>query len=329
MPSQVCIYCWRTGDDVAFSEEHIIPDCVFGRLVLPDHVCADCNRWLGAKVDHQVLKVPDVLRAHEALGYTDRHQELLRHNYRVKLVTESGNEFIARVKGAKPELLTQRLDDGTLIYPESTADADLRKTLERTGRRRAMSDEESESEINRICIWAKEAAPGDEIDSPLFGSKFRKESRALHSQVEPVAKGEATRVVAKIAYEFMFLVGYRRLYDIENLHKNLISAIGGQEDTQGLIIYRMKPKIPKPEPFHYIRLYSHAGYPRVDVGFFGSIAYMMFATSPLPQDFFESIGKRFDCPQIVGVQYEEGTNGDFQTMWALESNGKTKLLNAG
>lgn len=326
MASRVCIYCWRTDGDVAFSEEHIIPDCVFGRLVLYDSVCAACNGWLGANVDHQILKVPDILRAHEALGYTARYQELLRHNYRSKLVSESGDKFIARANTPKPELLTQRLADGTLIYPESSADVDLRKTLVRTGRRRDLSHKESDAEINRICMWAKEATPGDEIDSPVFGSKFGKESRPLHFQVEPVVKGEATRVVAKIAYEFMFLVGYKRLYDIENLHKHLINTIGGQENTQGGIIYRMKPQIPNPEPFHYIRFYSHAGYPRVDVGFFGSIAYVLLATSPLPHDVFDHIGKRFGCSNIMGIQYEEGTNGDFQALWAIESDGKTKLL---
>jgi len=327
-PEQVCIYCWRTQNESAFHPEHVIPDALGGLLALPDHVCVDCNKWLGANVDHHILKHPDILNALASLGDMERRDRILKHNYDANLVSESGAEFLAHASSQRIALLPQKHPLHGMIYPEEVASDALRKNLQRKQKRLGFNADEARMEIKRICRWAVNGAPGDELHSKLFQSGFRKNTEALHAKLEPKTKAQPNALIAKIAYEFMFLVGYRRFFQVEDLSKRLLKQIASTENVGGIVIYRIKAPFDEPKPFHFIRFYRSGEYPRVDVGFYGTVVYMMFAPIALPEDFFSHISTRFNFPNMVGVQYEQGVSADStQTIWALGQNNTVKCLN--
>lgn len=55
-PIGFCIYCGKSGPSVKLGDEHIIPYGLGGRLVLPDTSCKDCEKIIGAYVEHQILR---------------------------------------------------------------------------------------------------------------------------------------------------------------------------------------------------------------------------------------------------------------------------------
>ncbi len=85
--SKACIFCSRTDLETNFSDEHIIPESIGGRLVL-DQVCAECNSGLGHDVDPEILKIPEVLKALEYLDIPHAREGILRSYYNIEGETQ-------------------------------------------------------------------------------------------------------------------------------------------------------------------------------------------------------------------------------------------------
>lgn len=77
----VCIFCARTDRDIDFNREHIIPLSVGGTLLLDKSVCIECNSKLGTHVDSELPKLPDLLRAFDALEIPHDHEGILNRHY--------------------------------------------------------------------------------------------------------------------------------------------------------------------------------------------------------------------------------------------------------
>lgn len=325
MPKQVCIYCWKTQGQVAFSAEHIIPESLRGRLTLEDHVCVGCNSWLGAHVDHHILRVPDILAAQVQFADEKTHDRVLKHNFNIKLVSETGAEFLAHARGQKLQLLTQAHPIQGMIYSESSIRESLRKSFSRQSRHKIPKDMMNK-EIKRLCQWMKEASPGEEFYSTLFDLGFTKRSETLQTKVEPKTIPDVKSLIAKIAYEFIFIVMYKRLFTTGDLATRLLEAITSSHDKNNVFVHRIESQFQQLQPFHFIRFYRYEGYVRVDVGFYGYVHYMLFAPVVLPQNFFQNLSEQFDFPQMVGVHYEQHFSNASQGFWALGMNGKIKPL---
>ena len=57
-----CIICQQEKEKSEFSDEHLFPDSIGGRLVLKDAVCIDCNSRYGHGADsdlvnHELIKL--------------------------------------------------------------------------------------------------------------------------------------------------------------------------------------------------------------------------------------------------------------------------------
>ena len=92
-PFSIKGFCVRPGQ-VHRSLEHIIPDNVFGRLVIED-VCIPCNSKLGSNVDDLLLNDGHIVTAGLAAGF--KADQLLR-DFRVCGNTPDGEAFEYRVK---------------------------------------------------------------------------------------------------------------------------------------------------------------------------------------------------------------------------------------
>ncbi|MBN2563623.1 MAG: hypothetical protein JXQ75_22110 [Phycisphaerae bacterium] len=325
MAGQVCIYCWRTERQVSFDREHIIPESIHGRLALQDHVCVECNRWLGAHVDHHILRIPDILAAQAEFAGKTTHDRVLKHNFNVRLVSGTGAEFLAHAKGQHLELLTQAHPIHGMIYAQSSARESLRKHLRREYRGRIEQDK-LEEELERICQWLAEAPHGEELHSPLFASAFKKYAETLQAKVEPKATPNVKPLIAKIAYEFIFFTAFNKLFTTTDLARRLLETITSSEREQKVFVNRIKPRFQQLQPFHFIKFFRYGDYARVDVGFYGFVHYVLFAAVVLPKDFFQNLSEHFDFPEMVGIQYEYHFANSAHGFWAFGTDGRTKAL---
>ena len=63
-----CIFCLTAEPLGSLTDEHIIPRFIGGGLILKQYVCEPHNSWLGAHVDSELLKMPEVYDALKAVG---------------------------------------------------------------------------------------------------------------------------------------------------------------------------------------------------------------------------------------------------------------------
>ena len=78
-----CIFCFRSEPEVTFSREHVIPDCLGGKLILLEYVCARCNGDFGGVFDHEILKNPNIIAALGKLKVPHDRAQLINKNYRL------------------------------------------------------------------------------------------------------------------------------------------------------------------------------------------------------------------------------------------------------
>ena len=238
MAKQVCIYCWKTAEQVSFNREHVIPYSIMGRLVLENYVCAACNSWLGSNVDDHILRLPAILTAVAKFADTATHDRVLKHNYNVKLVSESGSEFVGHASAQNLALLTQQHPIHGMIYSETSARESLRKTLERK-HGAEISKDGLAAEADRIAAWMTQAEHGEEIQSPFFETPFRKYAEMLQAKVEPRTQANIAPLIAKIAYEFIFITSFKKLFTTDDLEDRLRRTIAGSTQETHVHIHRL------------------------------------------------------------------------------------------
>src|SRR5688572_16509784 len=88
-----CIWCGTELREGVRSDEHVIPDCLGGRLLSPD-VCRECNSRFGAESDWKLLHDERIYHAAREAGLS--HDELLR-NYEGITTTNGGMRVTLRV----------------------------------------------------------------------------------------------------------------------------------------------------------------------------------------------------------------------------------------
>ncbi len=89
-----CIWCGAALWDDAASEEHVIPDCLGGRLRSPD-VCRECNSTFGAESDWRLVHDESIYRAAMEAGVP--HDEFMPR-YEVTTKTGTGLHVKLRVR---------------------------------------------------------------------------------------------------------------------------------------------------------------------------------------------------------------------------------------
>lgn len=72
-PLGYCLYCDRGGDDLTLTREHIIPESIDGRTILPKATCEECREKLNREVEQELFGA--IYRpARRAFGYRSKNR---------------------------------------------------------------------------------------------------------------------------------------------------------------------------------------------------------------------------------------------------------------
>lgn len=107
-----CIWCGESFTSVRRSNEHIIPESLFGRIVTLD-VCVGCNNRLGAEVDCAFLCDGPTIEAAREAGFPP---ERFLTRYRTRSVSARGLEIVTTVSGETSAVVPNFRDpNGSLV----------------------------------------------------------------------------------------------------------------------------------------------------------------------------------------------------------------------
>jgi hypothetical protein len=321
-----CIFCFRSEPEVTFSREHLIPDCLGGRLILHEYVCAECNSELGAEFDHEILKNPNIITALEKLKVPHDRAQLINRNFRVRGFAE-GIEVKGRATGEGFEFPPQPLPNGSLVHPEAEYKEPLLKRTLRNQRLyvAGLTADQIREEFRKLTEAYDQAKVGDKVEWPTLGVTLMKRSDALKIKLEPKGSGDASHLVAKIAYEFGFIVGYRDFLSSERVAQPLHRLIMTGEKQPGFHVFQLSTDFSDFVPVHFISFQIYEYMTRVIVGFFGSIAYTLIAP-PFQHKVLHQTGEHYNCHNLIGVEYQQDLQEETVGFWALLPDGNNKYI---
>ena len=325
----MCIFCGRTDKDVEFNREHIIPKNIGGKLFLDDTVCVDCNSKLGAQVDAETLRLPDVLRAFEKLNIPHDGDGILNRHYNVTGQLEEIELKFGRVQDNDFVFPEQRLADGSLITPEQNYFASLEKVVRRDRRLReaGLSVQEIRDELESLRCSYEHARSGDVVDCPRLGIAVRKRSDELRVGIAPRHEANINPLIAKIAYETLFLYGGAEWFSEENseLRQLLLDSIDRTEMQRGIFVMRVEASMKDYSPVHLIRLEPHSGLTILRVVFFGHIEYVLTAR-PLSSVFVNNLKRLLQTGNLHAVVYQQQLDKSVKSFWTVTDDGEIKCV---
>ena len=321
-----CIFCFRTNLEVTFSKEHLIPDSLGGRLILDGWVCSECNSTFGAEFDHEVLKNPEIVAALEELRLPHNRAQLVNQNFRIRGFAGE-IEVKGRATNNSFEFPPQSLPDGSLIHPKTEYKEPLLKSILRDQRLydAGLTTDQIKEEYQRLVETYEKAAVGEKIAWPTLGRTLVKRSEAFGIKLEPKGPGDVSRLVAKIGYEFGFLTCYREFLSSERVAKPLHSFITNGEKQSGFHVLRISTDYSDYVPVHFISFQVYDHVTRIVVGFFGSIAYTLIAPA-FEHKVLGEIAEQYDCPDVIGVEYQQDLSKETAGFWAPLPNSNIKYI---
>jgi hypothetical protein len=326
MAQQVCIYCTRTDNETAFSREHIIPQNIGGSLFFDDYVCTDCNSSLGANVDVEILKVPEVIDAFESLRIPYDKFGIVKRYYNV-IGSFDGLELRGRLTRKGFEFPPQTMPDGSMVAPEQGFAEPLTKSLSRDQKlvRSGIPPEEIKAEIQMLLEAYRNAKPGERVHSPPLRRALVKRSSELKVKLTTRDKPRVNPLIAKIAYEFLFLLGGRHLFEDENAETCdlLRDAIAGKR-VQRLSVQRLQPDNTGYQPHHIVHLKNESSFLCIRILFFGSIYFVLISPRVSPVLFAELSDKM--NTMVAGLGFQQCLDRNAKAFWAVMEDGIVKRL---
>lgn len=321
-----CIFCFRSEPEVQFSREHLIPDCLGGKLILREYVCAECNSMFGTEFDHEILKQPDILAALDKLKIRHNRAKIINNNFKVKGFAD-GIEVKSRATVKGFEFPPQALPDGSLIHPETEYKELLLKRTLRDQRLYAagLSAEQIKEEFQELTEAYDNLRVGEKLECPALGITLVKRSYTFKIKLEPKGSYDVSRLVAKMSYEFGFIIGYRDFLSSESVAQPLNKFIRTGEKQPGFHVFQIRTNFTDFVPVHFISFKTNEYMTRTVVGFFGTLAFTLIAP-PFEHNLFHQIAEDYDCPDIIGVEYQQDMNKDTVGFWALLADGNNKYI---
>lgn len=302
--SKACIFCFRTDLETTFSNEHIIPRSIGGRLEL-EQVCAECNNRLGHDVDVEILKLPETLQALNSLKIPHNREGILRSYYNITGEVADGQRNV-RAKGSGFEPLPGRMPDGSILTPDERFAHDLRKRVHRDERLNiaGLTTQEIDEELKSLLALYKDCEPGESIESPRLGLKLVRRQEKVTIRIQARDQQHPEKLMAKIAYEFLFFLGGRELLINRQVAEPLFRAIQGENSNNPAFFLRLDPLSETYVPTHTIELHTDRGMTEVYINLFGRIVYRVTTTALLPT-FLRSISDKYGIPNIIGIHYQQ------------------------
>jgi len=187
-----CICCLENPTD---SWEHIIPECIGGRLQLK-MLCTSCNNDLGSKLVSKVKADPSIRLAVSNLkSEIPELFEAIEHDQEYVTKDKNNNLIKLKYKNSKLEIIAHKKEDGSIIEDTKKAVRNLKKQLQKEGF--------SEDEIaDKIQLF--QASEDDKVIS--LTKSMRVVKRSIESPF-PYLKGPPLdeKFIALVGYEFLSL----------------------------------------------------------------------------------------------------------------------------
>jgi len=299
-----CIYCLRNEEEVRFNREHLFPESVGGKLFMDDFVCEECNSTLGSEVDILIFGIPEILECLDNLEIEYSRRNIYQKLYEVRAVL--GDQiFTARATDDGFDVTNQVLEDGSLIVGDDDFHQSFTKSVLRDHevQNSPLTKEEVQEEIRRLLQEYKEAEVDTVLESGLIGRKLIKRSNTIKIQSKPRKNIMVERLIAKIAYEFLFFIEAHKASSIITFLEDLFGIINTGVSQGTVFISRQVPPEDQPSDYHAISLDTLSGCTRIEVIFFGHISFLIIGPK-LPSDFFDAYNVQFG-QDIYGVLFEQ------------------------
>lgn len=253
-----CVVCFDNAD---LTVEHVIPESL-GGILSCRFLCKDCNSRFGSGFEANARLAPELRQAASSLiecyDLADRLE--IRAQYQSSFGEVVGEARLSN-EGA---IGTMKLNDGSVIVPEHSAEKKLREMLRKNG----ASDAESE-----VAIEAWQAAPHGEAVPLGSGIVVRK---WLNHPARPTYSEAALSplVPLKIAFEFLALIVGSALYHENSGLDTVRQALFQQDEdfAKQVVDARLAEK---PAPFHGIAFQGNVPDAQFQVRLFGYLAYLV------------------------------------------------------
>lgn len=253
-----CIVCLNPS---AFTEEHIIPAALGGRLTCR-FLCITCNSKLGHSVEGHAKSDPTIqLLAKKLAGRVPQLASQLLEG-QTYVSSGPGGASRGRVKGGEFVVRSEKLSDDSLIQPTPIAAKSIRRMLERDNHDQA-------SVAKALALF--ELAPENTrvaLSETIEVVKWSIES------VRPVLDGPLLNLAAplKTAYEFLALHLNTAIYENVPALAAARQALKGEPiDPTHLLVERLHALEAK--PFHGLLLEGSNPYTTVQVRLLGQLAF--------------------------------------------------------
>jgi hypothetical protein len=323
-----CIFCFRSNNEIDFSKEHIIPKSIGGTLILDGYVCVECNSTLGAKVDHQILKLPEIITAFEKLKIEHNKDQIINKNYDITGKIDDNIQLRGgKVKAGKIRFPTQNLNDGSIIAPDNEIYNVLNKIIMRDKQLKnvGLSDNFIKMKFAEFLLKYNSSNKGEYTSCPELGvALLKRDDKSPNTTFEPKGNFNLLPLIAKIAYEFIFLIGGSQFFSNENqeLVDQLIQSINTGKVAGGLYYSREKSNFDDYENLHFIFLEFYPHFTIVRVILFGYIQYMITGAK-LSSDYIKNLEEKLNIENIFSISYQQILDNPSQSFWVNTFDGET------
>lgn len=255
-----CIVC--LANDRALTLEHVIPDCLGGRLTSV-FLCKSCNSTLGHKVEAAAKSDPSIRIAMQRLRDQIPALAARLEDEQAVIAKSSGGTIRGTVRKGEFRAHAHKAPDGSLIQPTDIGRRSLQRILKKHG---------YDEEPIRTAIATFEITPDNQRIEVAPGVEIVKWS--IESLSPDFSKGELlnTLIPVKIAYEFMALhVGSAIYNDTRPLAEIRGVLLSGDSDSSVFEVERLTSD--KYEPFHGICFEGNDPHAKVLIRLFGWLSF--------------------------------------------------------
>jgi hypothetical protein len=321
IPSKLCIFCFRNDTEVEFTREHIIPKNIGGTLLIDD-VCRICNSRLGENLDVEILKHLGIIKAFDSLEIKYDRAGILKNYY--KITGHSNNiELPFTFINGEYKMLPQNQLDGSLILPEEDYEKILRKSVYRDKILKSikMPQNNIETEIKKISKDYSKSDVGEIINAPRIGRSLKKRRDKFKIKIEPKSQSQIDRLLAKIFYEFLFLIGGKIIFKKAKELEPVYDFINTGKKSDLIFISNINTEKESYVPIHVIQFIFDYSYQKMRIGFFGKIAYEFTYIGLRYKDFWEELEEKFSVKNIIGIHYEQHLYRKTRNFWFISDDG--------
>jgi len=184
-----------------------------------------------------------------------------------------------------------------------------------------------QEKLEELRSLYERANQGEEINFPALGLKLRKRSDKLNIKITPREVANIYPLIAKIAYEIMYLYGGAEFFSKENreLRESLLNSIKKREIQKGIFVMRTEAVIRKYSSVHLVRLEFLDFVTILRVAFFGHIEFVLTAM-PLSRAFVDNLRNNLKLDDLCALDFQQELDKSKKSFWTVSETNDVKCI---